>query len=187
MKILVNNPQGQQELIEVGEGGGYFDESRVIWDERVDGIIPPVTLGAMVRVNGALSIDNTMLETTVASDLSKAKVNQINSLKESYNTAIQQPVSYTSAGGVTKIFQADSGSVYNLQNVLLGLSGLGVVPSGFYWVSQDDTHVPFTYADLQGLAEAMFTQGLMAFQHLQTQKNAVNAATTVSSVQSIIW
>jgi hypothetical protein len=46
-KLLVNNPQGEQEVIEVGQGGGYFDESLVLWDERKHGelVIDPASIG----------------------------------------------------------------------------------------------------------------------------------------------
>lgn len=53
-KLLVNAPSGAQEIIEVGEGGGYFDAARVLWDERDDGALPAITLGGMVRKGGAL-------------------------------------------------------------------------------------------------------------------------------------
>ena len=60
MKLLVNTPTGLQELIKIGEGGGYFDASRVIWDERVDGAIPDVTVGGMVRQGDQLVFDSQM-------------------------------------------------------------------------------------------------------------------------------
>ena len=58
MKLLVNTPNDLQELIEVGEGGGYFDVSRVLWDERIDGAIPDVTVGGMVRQGNQLVFDS---------------------------------------------------------------------------------------------------------------------------------
>jgi uncharacterized protein with von Willebrand factor type A (vWA) domain len=61
------------------------------------------------------------------------------------------------------------------------------VPSGFYWVAADNTQVPFTYADMQGLAQALGTQDVAAFQHWQTQKAAVKAATTVADILSYDW
>ena len=67
MKLLVNTPAVRQELIEVGEGGGYFDLARVLWDERVDGPIPAVTLGAMVRSGSTLVIDSVLLAASTAS------------------------------------------------------------------------------------------------------------------------
>lgn len=57
MKILVNAPSGEQQVIELGDGGGYFDPSRVLWDEREDGPMPEITLGGMVREGGALAFD----------------------------------------------------------------------------------------------------------------------------------
>lgn len=49
-KLLVNAPTGEQQLIEVGIGGGYFDESLIIWDERADGAITEaLEIGSMVR------------------------------------------------------------------------------------------------------------------------------------------
>jgi hypothetical protein len=57
-KLLINTPSGLQELIEVGEGGGYFDISRVLWDERIDGAIPDVTVGGMIRQGNQLVFDS---------------------------------------------------------------------------------------------------------------------------------
>ena len=62
MKLLVNTPSGIQEVIEVGEGGGYFDPTRVIWDERKDGSLPAITLGGMVRTDNALTFSQTRLD-----------------------------------------------------------------------------------------------------------------------------
>jgi hypothetical protein len=49
-KLLVNTPSGEQAIVEVEESGGYFDSSRIVWDERTDGALPAgITLGGMVR------------------------------------------------------------------------------------------------------------------------------------------
>jgi hypothetical protein len=58
MKLLVNTPTGLQELIDIGEGGGYFDASRVLWDERIDGVLPSITVGGMVRQGSQLVFNN---------------------------------------------------------------------------------------------------------------------------------
>ena len=48
--LLINCPLGEQKIIQVGEGGGYFDLDRVEWDERKDGTLPAnITLGKMKR------------------------------------------------------------------------------------------------------------------------------------------
>lgn len=61
-KLLVNAPSGAQEIVQVGEGGGYFDPSRVLWDERKDGPLPAnVKVGGMVREGRALRLDAGLL------------------------------------------------------------------------------------------------------------------------------
>jgi hypothetical protein len=71
--------------------------------------------------------------------------------------------------------------------MLLAFGATQAVPSGFYWVAADNTKVPFTYADLQGLAQAIGTQGEAAFQHLQALKDQVRAATSIAAVEAITW
>lgn len=61
-KLLVNAPSGAQEIIEVGEGGGYFDIARVLWDEREDGPLPQITLGGMVRSGAGLVFDQARMD-----------------------------------------------------------------------------------------------------------------------------
>ncbi len=58
-KLLVNTPSGEQAVIEIGPGGGYFDATRVLWDESVDGVLPSITLGSMVRSGGSLTTSQT--------------------------------------------------------------------------------------------------------------------------------
>ena len=79
MRLLVNTPQGFQEIIEVGKGGGYFDAARVLWDERIDGVMPEITLGAMVRSASGLVFDAATLAATTAAELAddSSKVPQV--------------------------------------------------------------------------------------------------------------
>ena len=80
-KLLVNNPQGDQEIIEVGEGGGYFDESLVIWDEDKDGALPAVTLNGMKRSGKKLVIDPAKLASYARKPVLSPKID-LNSLTE---------------------------------------------------------------------------------------------------------
>ena len=119
--------------------------------------------------------------------LDEAKAIKKVALTGSYATACASPVSYTTIGKVAKAYQADAGSVAILQQTLAGLSGIQATPAGFWWLSDDNTQVPFAYADLQGLAAAMLSQGWTAFQRLQTLKAEVAAASTVTAVQAVEW
>ncbi len=62
-KLLIVRPDdSEQELIEVEQSGRYFDNSRVLWDERVDGIFPPAlipSLGGIERSGDILSVNQT--------------------------------------------------------------------------------------------------------------------------------
>lgn len=119
--------------------------------------------------------------------LAGAQATQCAQLAAAYAAAIAQPVSYTSKAGVTKTYQADPASVGNLQNMLLAFSGAQATPTGFYWLSADNTQVPFSYADLQGLAAVMGVQGFAAFERLRARKAAVNAAITIAAAQAAVW
>lgn len=49
-KLLINCPLGEQQEIQVGEGGDYYDLNRVEWDERKDGPLPKdIIIGKMKR------------------------------------------------------------------------------------------------------------------------------------------
>lgn len=121
----------------------------------------------------------------LAESLPVAQATQVGILSLAYQSAIAADVSFTTAAGVAQTYQADPVSVANLTSMLLAFpSG---TPSGFYWLAADNTQVTFTHADLQGLAAAMGAQGNTAFQHLQSLKAQVRAATTPSAVQAVTW
>jgi len=145
--------------------------TEVEWNNRLD--TPYITGGVLVP--------------TPPPTLVEVQATQIAALISAYQNALLNPISYTSKGGTTKIYQADPQSVANIVQSLAGCQALQATPPGFYWVAEDNTHVPFTYADLQGLAAAMYAPGAAAFAHLQDKKTAVSAATTVAEVEAIIW
>ena len=64
----------------MGEGGGYFDLSRVLWDERKDGPMPDITLGGMVRTGAVLEFDQPRMDAHLAVDLQEAKDARINTI-----------------------------------------------------------------------------------------------------------
>lgn len=112
---------------------------------------------------------------------------QLVMLANAYDAAIAQAVSFTTAAGVTQTYQSDPDSVQKLSNCLVGWASVQSVPPGFYWVAADNTHVPFTWVDLQGLAVAFTNAGHAAFDHLQALKSQVRAATTAEAIATVVW
>lgn len=54
-RLLVNSPSGKQDIIHVTETGGYYDQSRVLWDERIDGALPEnIEVGKVQRSGNEL-------------------------------------------------------------------------------------------------------------------------------------
>jgi hypothetical protein len=143
--------------------------------EAIDARSMHVANGALVA--GALDVRT----------LAQAQADQIAVLEAAYTVAIAQPVSYTSKAGVAQTYQADPGSIANVANMQLAFAAAGATPAGFYWLALDNTQVPFTYADVQGLAAAMGAQGFAAFAHLQAQKDAVRVATTNAAALAVAW
>lgn len=133
---------------------------------------------------GPLALDDVLLD---AYGLTGVQAQQIATLTAAYQASVQQAVSFTSAGGVTKAYQSDVPSQTVLMQAAQGYGMAGGVPTGFYFVSSDNTQVPFTLADLEGLYAAMLGRGCTAFQHLQVQKAAVRAATTVAEILAVNW
>lgn len=77
-KLLVQTDDANQEIICVEETGSYYDETKILWDERIDGDIPPVTLGAMKRIGNSLVLDDFQKDLINKNQL---KYNKIESLK----------------------------------------------------------------------------------------------------------
>ncbi|KWO62570.1 DUF4376 domain-containing protein [Burkholderia territorii] len=150
-------------------------------------VAPPAAVGADSVVVADVANGVWIVRSLNADELSVARTAKLAALASAYAQAIQQPVSFTTQAGVQKAFQADSQSVYNLQSMLLAFQVAGATPEGFYWVAADNTQVPFSYADMQGLAQVIGAQGALAFQHLQNLKTAVKDAATYSAIQAVTW
>ncbi|CAN0620569.1 DUF4376 domain-containing protein [Burkholderia multivorans] len=136
---------------------------------------------------GYTVVNGSLLPPSAASLLAQAQAAQAATLSSAYQAAVQVDVSYTSAGGVTKTFQASSNSQSTLLVATTGYNLAGETPAGFYWVAADNTQVPFTLVDLKGLYAVMLAQGNAAFNKLQSLKSEVRAATTVAAVQAVVW
>jgi hypothetical protein len=119
--------------------------------------------------------------------LDSARSYQMALLQEAYQSEVEQPVAFTSEGGVAATYQVDQQSVASLSQMMLAFQVTQTVPDGFSWVAADNTSVPFTYADLQGLAQAIGARSAAAFATLQTLKSQVREASSVDDVRLIVW
>ena len=162
-----------------------FEDNVVV--KKTDGVFSFVTSNGDVLNTPATLQPYTPPTPSETQLLAQAQAAQIATLTAVYQQATQQPVSYTSKGGVTKTYQADAGSLAKLQSRLLAFAATQATPSGFYWVAADNTKVPFTYTDLQGLAQVLGVQDEATFQRLQTLKDKVRSATSVAAVQAVTW
>lgn len=125
--------------------------------------------------------------TTPSRTLSDWQTYQKTAIDAAYAAAVTANLSFKTAGGVTAMFEADVDSQTLVMQATQGYAIAGATPSGFYWLSADNTQVPFTLADLQGLYQAILSQGWTAFQKRTTLKQQIDEATTISAVQAIVW
>ena len=159
----------------------------------VPGVLPDaggfyVSGGAFVSTGAppgpGYSFDYTAKAWTIA--LATAQSQALAAVGTWYAAAIVRPVAFTSDDGVAQTYQADSTSQNNLLIATTGYGLAGSTPSGFYWVAQDNTQVPFTLADLKGLYAVMLAQGQSAFVQAQNLKAQIRAATTAAAVAAVV-
>lgn len=160
MNLLVNTPTGKQELITIGVGGGYFDESRIVWDTRTDGPLPAITLGGMVRSGNTLSFDQARMDEHLAPE--RAAVWE--SIKALRDQKVQAG-GYTAGG---KWFHSDTFS--RTQQMALFMMGAAV--PAVQWKTMDGTFVTMT----QTLAGAIFAAGAASDQALFARAEVLRAA-----------
>ena len=94
-KLVVNAPDGEQAIHLVESSGGYFDNARILWDERVDGPADPVvlaSLGGLVRNGSKLEVDANLLSQAQGRAASKtsaegAKVTRVDQAKQFLRSA----------------------------------------------------------------------------------------------------
>lgn len=177
-KLLVNSPAGMQEIVFVDAHGGYFDNARVLWDERTDGPMPAVTVGKMQRVGDQLITLDGYLPDHSGALLADTKADKVAELKAEFDTENYADISHDN-----KTWRADKASQQLLSDVLAP----GSVPVGMYWRDAAETQHAMTFADLQALGRAMLDRGLILDNKFETKKAAVIAAETTEAVNAITW
>ena len=105
-------------------------------------------------------------------------------------------ISFTTAGGDTANFQADEASQAYILKTSGSYNRRGSVPSGFTWTAADNSHVPFTLDDLNGLYDAILDRGEPLFQQLQARKDSVRSIEAdtsltdgekITQIQAVTW
>jgi len=135
-----------------------------------------------IGINGGQVGDREATQAEIdAYQLDKAKTEQIELLKQGFNNQAYGLVAFK---GTT--FQADEESRARLLSTLAAWTAT-TLPAGFFWTDSFNNPIPMTYVDLQNLLATGAGQFFAAFQHLQTQKAAVNNATTILDVQKVVW
>jgi hypothetical protein len=119
-----------------------------------------------------------LLDILKEQEFSKALACKLKELETNYNSSIQQNIDY-----LDTTFQADKAS----QDLIASNLSVGSVPDGFYWQDINNEKVPMSYEDLQGLASAIQTRGLVSFGKLQELKALVKEAATVEELEEILW
>ena len=118
-------------------------------------------------------------------DLRMAVTAQCELIDQCYFDALYADIEYTNLGGVTQVFQADQASLVVMMQTIIGSGGSLI--NGFVWGASDNSQVPFTFADLQGLANAIYMRGNGLYFHQQMKKAEIRACTDVESVSLINW
>lgn len=160
----------------------WQDKNGTLWDD-MDG----EAIGTPSWPEGMTKLTDAQVAAARAPSLAQEQAAQAAAMALAYQAAISAPVSFTTSGKVAKTYQADAQSRQNLSDMIAACAGAGATPAGFYWVAADNTQVPFTYADLQGLAAAIGAQGWASFQRLQAANAAIAAATSVSAAQAVAF
>lgn len=158
MKLVVDAPSGALEIIEIGEGGGYFDPALVLWDERTQGPIP-----------------EQMLQDVAADALPARRLERWREI-QAIRTAKTEAGGFPAAG---KWFHSDVFS----RTQQIGLTLLGAnIPPGLQWKTMDGSFVTMTQTLAGQIFAAAAEQDAATFAHAEALRAAVNAAADPASV-----
>lgn len=72
-KLLIDDVDGIQRTVEITKTGGYFDPSKVLWDERVD---ETLSITDLSKVGGYSRVGDALVYDQVKFDENQAKIMQ---------------------------------------------------------------------------------------------------------------
>ena len=124
----------------------------------------------------------------IVESLTAAQSAQIALLQSSAQKAEQAPLTYTTSGGVTATFLMTPHQWTKFMGAYTKYVVKGdTFPSGYSFFDQNGKPVPVTVADISGIFDAGMAQIEGAMSKLSSLVAQVEAATTVSAVQAIVW
>lgn len=123
-------------------------------------------------------ITKTDYEALIAPTFEELQASKIQEIYKAYNNANQEDIDY-----MNTTFQADDYSQDLIAKVLV----TGSVPDGFFWLDKNNNQVSMTYADLQGLSQAILVRNQQNFVKYQDLKNKAKQATTKEELDAIRW
>jgi len=128
---------------------------------------------------------------SLVESLTFAQSAQIALLQSAYQTAINTPVTFENAAGVTSTYPSGNTLLINGMRARDMLAEVIAAGSSAWtlgkWLDTNNVAQTFTFADLQGLAAAMEAAITIDWSDLVTKIAEVNAATTVADVQAITF
>ena len=123
--------------------------------------------------------------------LAQVQAAQVSALQAAYQAAINAPVTFENAAGVTSTYPAGSTVALNgatsTQNLNDCIAAGAPAWTLGHWLDTNNTAQVFTYADLQGLAAAMEAQEVYDWTDLVAKVAEVQAATTTAAVEAITF
>jgi len=128
---------------------------------------------------------------SIVESLAFAQSAQIALLQSAYQTAMNAPVTFKNAAGVTSTYPSGNTLLINGMRARDMLSEVIAAGSSAWtlgkWLDTNNVAQTFTFADLQGLAAAMEAAITLDWSDLVTKIAEVNAATTVAEVQAVTF
>jgi hypothetical protein len=121
--------------------------------------------------------------TPPAPTLETVKAKAVIELTLRHTIAIKLDINFTTKAGIVKDYQTGKATLDSLSIALV----TNPLPDNFYWVSLDNTKVPFTLEDLQGLYNTIYDRNWALFQKLQDLKQQVRDESNILNVPKIVW
>ncbi|WP_233868757.1 hypothetical protein [Paraburkholderia adhaesiva] len=119
--------------------------------------------------------------------LAEAQAARIAQLRAAWQSAGEAPVSFTTAAGHIDLYACDATSIANLDAMRAAHAETCTWLPDLWLNAADQPVTPFTWGDLEGLAQAITNRTPPDYPSLLAKIAAVMAATTIAQVEAITW